>query len=74
LSLKRKRGQHDNYRGILESVKANEKIVPLRRANKVATPHKPDTAKLARLIAAYAPHDGSFKLRVPACTPAAFHA
>ena len=46
-------------------MKANEKIVPLRRANKVATPHKPDTAKLARLIAAYAPHDGSFELRVP---------
>jgi AraC-like DNA-binding protein len=46
-------------------VKANAKFVPLRRANKLAAPHKPDTAKLARLIAAYAPHDGSFELRVP---------
>jgi len=26
---------------------------------------QPDTARLARLIAAYAPHDGSFDLRVP---------
>jgi len=26
---------------------------------------EPDTANLARLIAAYAPHDGSFELRVP---------
>jgi len=26
---------------------------------------EPDTAKLARLIAAYAPHDGSFAMRVP---------
>lgn len=26
---------------------------------------EPDTAQLARLIAAYAPHDGSFELRIP---------
>jgi AraC-like DNA-binding protein len=26
---------------------------------------EPDTAKLARLIAAYAPHDGGFELRIP---------
>jgi AraC-like DNA-binding protein len=46
-------------------VKANGKIVPLRRANKAAGSDEPETAKLARLIAAYAPHDGSFELRVP---------
>jgi len=28
-------------------------------------PSEPDTANLARLIAAYAPHDGSFELSVP---------
>jgi AraC-like DNA-binding protein len=57
--------QNDYYGVILERVKINAKIVPLRRANKVVTPHQPDMAKLARLIAAYAPHDGSFELRVP---------
>ena len=46
-------------------MKANGKIVPLRRANKAAGSDEPETAKLARLIAAYAPHDGSFELRVP---------
>jgi AraC-like DNA-binding protein len=57
--------QNDYYGVILERVKTNAKIVPLRRTNKVVTPHQPDMAKLARLIAAYAPHDGSFELRVP---------
>jgi len=41
------------------------KTVSFRQANKLASPNEPDTAQLARLIAAYAPHDGSFKLRVP---------
>ena len=31
----------------------------------MASSNEPDTPKLARLIAAYAPHDGSFELRVP---------
>ena len=35
------------------------------RAEQVASPSVPDTSKLARLIAAYAPHDGSFDLRIP---------
>ncbi len=35
------------------------------RADKLARPDEPDTATLARLIAAYAPHDGSFELRIP---------
>jgi AraC-like DNA-binding protein len=37
----------------------------LRQVNKLAGQNEPDTAKLARLIAAYAPHDGSFELRIP---------
>jgi AraC-like DNA-binding protein len=55
----------DRKRGILEDVKTNGKLVPLRRAVNAPDPSKPDTAKLARLIAAYAPHDGSFEMRVP---------
>ncbi len=41
------------------------KAVPIRQAGNDADPNRPDTAKLARLIAAYAPHDGSFDLRIP---------
>ena len=43
----------------------NGKTASPRRGNKVASPNDPDTAKLARRIAAYAPHDGSFELRIP---------
>jgi len=46
-------------------LKINGKTPPPRRADKVAGPNEPDTAKLARCIAAYAPHDGSFELRIP---------
>ncbi len=45
-------------------MKTNGKVVPMRPAGKT-DPTEPDVAKLARLIAAYAPHDGSFELRVP---------
>ena len=48
-----------------DGVKSNGKVVSLRQAGNRADPNKPDTAKLARLIAAYAPHDGSFDLRIP---------
>ena len=41
------------------------KTVSFRQANKLAGPSKPDTAQLARCIAAYAPHDGSFEMRIP---------
>jgi len=34
-------------------------------ADRLARLNEPDMAKLARLIAAYAPHDGSFELRIP---------
>ena len=52
-------------RGIAESLKTNGKVVPLRRPAHEASPGEPETAKLARLLAAYAPHDGSFELRIP---------
>ena len=41
------------------------KTVSFRQANRLAGPSESDTARLARLIAAYAPHDGSFELRIP---------
>jgi AraC-like DNA-binding protein len=46
-------------------VKTNGKTALLWRAEKVAGPNEPGTAELTRLISAYAPHDGSFELRVP---------
>jgi AraC-like DNA-binding protein len=46
-------------------VKTNGKVVPLRQAANGAGPNQPDTAQLARCLAAYAPHDGSFELRIP---------
>jgi hypothetical protein len=52
-------------RDILDGVKRNGNVVSLREAIDGPDPNKPDIAKLARLIAAYAPHDGSFDLRVP---------
>ena len=50
---------------ILEIVKPNGKVVSLRRVDKIAEPSEPELQKLGRLIAAYAPHDGSFELRIP---------
>lgn len=46
-------------------MKTNGKVVPLRQARNIEGAHAPDVAKLARLLAAYAPHDGSFELRIP---------
>ena len=46
-------------------MKTNGKVVPLRQARNLEGANAPDVAKLARLLAAYAPHDGSFELRVP---------
>jgi len=46
-------------------VKTNSKVVPLRRVSNGVDSTQPDTATLARLLADYAPHDGSFELRVP---------
>ena len=52
-------------RDMLEVVKTNGKIAPFPQPAKADRPSQPDFAKLGRLIAAYAPHDGSFELRVP---------
>jgi AraC-like DNA-binding protein len=46
-------------------MKTKAKLLPLRRRVNAAVPSEPDRVNLARLIAAYAPHDGSFELRVP---------
>jgi len=46
-------------------VKTNAKVIPLRRTENAPDPAHPDPAKLARLISAYAPHDGSFELPIP---------
>ncbi len=56
---------HDSQRGILEGMRINGKTASPHRARKLAGSTQPDTAKLARLIAAYAPHDGTFGLRIP---------
>jgi len=63
--LKSNERQNDRKRGILEAVRTNGKTAFPPQANKPANPNEPVTAKLARLIAAYAPHDGSFELRIP---------
>jgi AraC-like DNA-binding protein len=51
--------------GIVEGVRVNDKTRFPWRAGKVAGPNEPDTTELAQRIAAYAPHDGTFELRVP---------
>jgi AraC-like DNA-binding protein len=51
--------------GILETVKTNGKVTSLRGVDKIAGPNQADSGRLARLIAAYAPHDGSFELLIP---------
>lgn len=50
---------------ILERGKTNGKVASLRRVGNGAGPNETDTARLARLIAAYAPHGGSFDLHIP---------
>src|SRR5579859_1280574 len=49
----------------LEGLKSNGRVPSPRQAGDGGDPYTPDTARLARLIAAYAPHDGSFELRIP---------
>jgi AraC-like DNA-binding protein len=46
-------------------MKANGKSALAWPADKVHGPSQADLSKLGRLISAYAPHDGSFELRVP---------
>ena len=47
------------------AVKTYGKIAFPRRTDQVSWPDESATASLARLIAAYAPHDGSFAMRIP---------
>lgn len=46
-------------------MKANGKIASFPRRAELELAGEPGTVELARLIAAYAPHDGSFDLRIP---------
>lgn len=46
-------------------MKANGRIALFRPPPKVGGENAPDTSKLARLLGTYAPHDGSFDLRIP---------
>jgi AraC-like DNA-binding protein len=50
---------------MLAGVMTNSKSASPRRPQKASGSDEPDTAKLARRIAAYAPHDGSFALPIP---------
>jgi len=52
-------------RGIPQVLTSSGKIASFPRGEKLARPSDPDTSGLARLIAAYAPHDGSFELPIP---------
>jgi hypothetical protein len=56
---------HGRKRGIVEDMKSNAQSASLWRGDKIAGADEPDAAQLTRLIAAYAPHDGSFELRIP---------
>ena len=49
-------------------MRTNGKTASQQRAGKLAEPNEPDADKLVRCIAAYAPHDGSFDLRIPGLT------
>ena len=47
-------------------MKTNGKTAPPWGTPTLASSNQPDTAELARCIAAYAPHDGTFDLSIPA--------
>ena len=51
-------------KGILEGMKTNGKTSS-HWPGEIESPNESTTAKLARYIAAYAPHDGTFELRIP---------
>lgn len=51
--------------GILKVVRSNGQDRFVRREDGASTSVAPDATQLARLLAAYAPHDGSFEMRVP---------
>jgi AraC-like DNA-binding protein len=49
---------------LFETLKIPDNNASPPRARNVVGPREPDVTKLARLICAYAPHDGSFALRI----------
>ena len=63
--LGRRCDRHHGKGGILETLKITDENVSSKRARHIAGPTEPDMSKLARLIGAYAPHDGTFHLRIP---------
>ena len=63
--FQRNESHHDRKRGILQTVTIKDKSASPGRIRNRDVPSEPDVAKLARLIAAYAPHDGSFDLGIP---------
>ncbi len=46
-------------------MKTNGNVRPIRRTGNGHEPASPQLAQLARCIAAYAPHDGRFEMRIP---------
>src|SRR6266478_2497139 len=52
-------------RRMLKSARVNGKAAGYQRKGKVSLSGETDTTQLARRIAAYAPHDGTFELSVP---------
>jgi len=56
---------HDRKGTVLEALKVTDQNASPPRARNVTSPNEPDVARLASLIRAYAPHDGSFELRIP---------
>src|SRR5664279_552617 len=63
--FQRNESHHDRKRGILQTVTIKDKSASPGRIRNRDVPSEPDVGKLARLIAAYAPHDGSFALGIP---------
>src|ERR1700690_2609317 len=59
-------------RDIRNGVKSHGKGVSLRQPGNEADPNKPDTPKVAPLIATSAPPDGIFELGVPGLYPSRF--
>jgi AraC-like DNA-binding protein len=53
-------------------MKSNGQIAHFPRIGNIADASEPGMAKLARLLAAYAPHDGSFELRIPGVSASRF--
>src|SRR5262252_6559564 len=51
--------------GVVELEEPEKRAASSRRINGNAASTQLDTTRLARLIAAYAPHDGSFDMRIP---------